>query len=338
MRRHVLVPLLLAVFLLPLGLAAQDAAPPAPAPTPAAGGAPPEKEKDEPIPYRPIEGPVIINLPSTEVPKRGTLTVLFAHRFRTQVQGSSINDLFSLDDGANIGIGLGYAPIDKLSVYFYRYSNDNKTYEASAKYSLWSKGPFAIALGAGGDFRTVPDPEPPFPPVQNRSSFFAQAMLAYTPFPWLRLTAEPMYLNHTSGQPAYGVGVAGVPGFFSVQPEPFYSNVFNVPVAASVAITRSITLHAEVMPSFGRNVQVTSFDCPVPPLPIGPCPTVSAHSSPGVGWVVSVEKTLLRHRFAFMAGNMTETTVDQLLLPNFSGKPKNIYVGFYLSRQWPLIK
>ena len=59
---------------------------------------------------------------------------------------------------------------------------------------------------------------------------------------------------------------------------------------------------------------------------------------PSLWRIVSVEKTLLRHRFAFTAGNMKETTADQYLLPNFQGKPKNIYLGFYLSRQWPLTR
>ena len=31
----------------------------------------------------------------------------------------------------------------------------------------------------------------------------------------------------------------------------------------------------------------------------------------GVAWIVSVEKTLLRHRFSFTAGNQRRTTVDQ---------------------------
>jgi hypothetical protein len=342
MRRFVLVLLFSSVLMPAFRLAAQESPPP-PAPTPAvtAAAAP---EKDEAIPYRPIEGPVIINLPSVDVPRKGTLTVLFAHRFQTAVQGSSIDNLFSFDDAANIGIGLGYAPVEKFALYFYRYSNFNKTYEVSGKYSLLACGPFAISLGAGGDFRTLPDPESPPPPapqaapITNRSTFFAQAILAYTPFPWLRITAEPMYLNHTSGQPAYAVGTIPDPAYSVVRPEPFYANVVNVPVAVSVALTHSITVHGEVVPSYSRTDGVTRFDCGPADHPFAACPTVSEKISPGVGWIVSVEKTLLRHRFAFTAGNMRETTVDQYLLPSAGGFPKNVYLGFYLSRQWPLIR
>ena len=337
MRRLVLASLFLA-GLSPRWLGAQetarpaDTAPPAttlaaPEPTPA-----PAPAKDEAPPYRPIEGPVIINLPSVDVPKKGTLTVLFAHRFQAPVQGSSINDLFTFDSGANIGIGLGYSPLKDFDFEFYRYSNQNKTYEYGGKYRLPLASPLGVSLRLGGVARTQSDI-----PLNNRSTFFAQAILAYTFAPWLRITAEPTYLNHTSGQSAYAVGAIGDPAYMTVAPEPFYANVFNVPVAASIAITRSITVHAEVVPSYGRAVQITPFDCGAP-SGFGPCPTGPGHSSPGVGWIVSVEKTLLRHRFAFTAGNMKETTADQYLLPNFQGKPKNIYLGFYLSRQWPLTR
>ncbi len=303
-----------------------DAAPAAPAPEPA---------MKEPKAYRPIEGPVIINLPSVDVPAKGTLTLLFAHRFSQPVQNSSINTLFSFDSAANIGIGLGYAPVKNLALFFYRYSNDNTTYEVSGKYRLLSCGPLAVSLGAGGDFRTVPNP-PLGPPVNNRSTFFAQAIFAYTPTPWLRITAEPMYINHTSGLPGW-LDLTASPTLV-VRPEPFYANVFNVPIAASVAITHSIAVHGEVVPSYSRNVIVTQTQGCGGDLPA--CPTATQRFSPGVGWVVSVEKSLLRHRFAFMAGNMRETTVDQYVLPTFSNgllqNPKNVYLGFYLVRQWSL--
>jgi hypothetical protein len=335
MRRLVLASLFLASLISTPWLGAQETAPPAdtspPATTLAAPEPTPAPAKDEAPPYRPIEGPVIINLPSVDVPKKGTLTILFAHRFQAPVQGSSINDLFTFDSGANIGIGLGYSPFKDFDFEFYRYSNENKTYQYGGTYHVPISGPFGVAVGLGGVARTQSD----FP-LNNRSTFFAQAILAYTLAPWFRITAEPTYLNHTSGQTAYAVGAIGDPAYMTVAPEPFYANVFNVPVAASIAITRSITVHAEVVPSYGRAVQITPFNCGVPPSNFGPCPAGSGHSSPGVGWIVSVEKSLLRHRWAFTAGNMKETTADQYLLPNFQGKPKNIYVGFYLSRQWGL--
>src|SRR5262245_34727910 len=92
--------------------------PPNPTPTPA-----PSESSDSTggaKPFRPIEGVSIINLPSVDVSAKGTLSTWFTHRFRVPVQGSDIHDLFSLDDGADIGIGIGYAPIQNLDFTVYR--------------------------------------------------------------------------------------------------------------------------------------------------------------------------------------------------------------------------
>jgi hypothetical protein len=71
-------------------------------------------------------------------------------------------------------------------------------------------------------------------------------------------------------------------------------------------------------------------------------PRLSKVNSSGVGWAVTVEKSLLRHRFAFFAGNMRPTTVDQYAggipfdqfpLPGRS-PASNIYIGFNLYRAW----
>ena len=90
--------------------------------------------------------------------------------------------------------------------------------------------------------------------------------------------------------------------------------------AGSVAITHSISLHGEVYPR------------------------LSKVNSSGVGWTVTVEKSLLRHRFAFFAGNMRPTTVDQYTgglpfvpFPNPNRSPaSNVYIGFNLYRAWKL--
>ncbi len=301
------------------------------APPEAAPAAPTaEPAMKEPRAYRPIEGPVIINLPSVDVPAKGTLTLFFGHRFQQPVQDSSFNTLFSFDSPANIGIGIGYAPLKDLAFSFYRYSNANTTYQIGAKYGLLTCGAFALTLAAGADIRTAPG-------LDNRSTFSAQTIFAFTPAPWVRITAVPTYLNHTSGLPSYFVE-SGVPlnaATLVVRPEPFYANVFNVPLAASVAITHSITLHGEVVPSYGRTVLASQAQ---PGCTPAPCPATPMHSSPGIGWSVSIEKALLRHRFAFTAGNMRETTTDQYPLPNFAQNliqnPKNVYLGFNIMRAW----
>ncbi len=86
-----------------------------------------------------------------------------------------------------------------------------------------------------------------------------------------------------------------------------------MPVAPSIAITRTITVHGEVTPR------------------------LSDVNSSGVGWAVTVEKSLLRHRFAFFVGNQRSTTVDQYTgsVP-LTRSPNNVYIGFNLYRAWKL--
>ncbi|MFY9551190.1 MAG: DUF5777 family beta-barrel protein [Thermoanaerobaculia bacterium] len=291
---------------------------PAPEPTPAPAETP-EPAKQEPARFRPIESNVIVNLPSVEVPPEGTLTFLVTHRFTERIQNGNIQNFFTLDKGNTWGFGLWYAPIRNLNVGFYR-SSDLDVYEASAQYELPRMGGFGASLRVGEDWRT--DVET----VSPHSSFFVQAILAYSFGPYVRLTAVPSYLQRTTSfiqvfpQPGFPTPP---PGDRSCKPLPsdnttflchgLYENFFNVPVGVSIALTHSITVHGEVIPRRG------------------------IADSSGVGWSVTVEKSLLRHRFAFFAGNQRKTTLDQYLqsIP-FTDRPGNVYIGFNLFRQWKL--
>lgn len=281
--------------------------------------APPEDPSQASAPYRPIEGNVIIDLPSVEVPRAGTLTMLFTHRFQQPVQDSTVHDLWSFDNGAHIGIGLWYAPIQGLNVGFYR-SSELDVYEATAQYQIpFEAAGFAASLRAGEDWRTDTDVASP------HSSFFAQAILAYSFGPYVRLSVVPTYLQRTNqvainrvspppdDQSCRAVEV-GIPPVTRYNCSGLYEDLFNVPFAASIALTRSITVHGEVTPSLGKA------------------------NSQGVAWIVSVEKTLLRHRFAFTAGNQRRTTIDQDVfgIPLSGNRPKDIFLGFNIVRQWKL--
>jgi len=301
---------------------------PTPTPTPVPTPPPAEEAGPKGRQLRPIEGLSIINLPSVDVPPKGTLSTWFTHRFRVPVQGSDFHDLFSLDDGADIGIGIGYAPIDRLDFSLYRSSALSlDPWEIAAKYRLLSAGCFGLSLRAGGDIRSERG-------LTDRGSFFAQLILAYSIGERVRITAVPTYVNKIASFPQdYGSAAFPVPppndssckdtGFGTQICHGVYRNVFNVPAAISVAVTHSITLHGEVTPRYGKADSI------------------------GVGWVVGIEKALLRHRFSFVAGNQRQTTVDQYIAaPSYrtrydpisdDGKiqgNKGIYLGFNIIRQW----
>jgi hypothetical protein len=133
--------------------------------------------------------------------------------------------------------------------------------------------------------------------LTERTTAFGQAILAVSLLSRIRITAVPTYVSRTAGQ------IVGI-----LEPAP--QDVFNVPVAISAAVTPTVNVHAEFVPR---------------------------HENPGASWIVSIEKTVLRHRFAFTAGTLRPTTVDQYLAYDFEGLPRsNVYVGFNIVRQWKL--
>jgi len=249
----------------------------------------------EPVqPPRSPEGSRIINLPSADVPRVGTLTMIFTHRFSQPLADSDFHSLFSFDSNAEIGIGAAYVPLENLEVDLYR-SSHLDDYELDVKYRVFAKGPFAAAVRIGGDWRSEKN-------LQDRNGVFAQAILAFSIGSRVRVTAVPTYVSKT----AYTTAVT---------PQPFYEDIFNVPVAVSIGLTRSINVQGEFTPRIGKA------------------------DSPGVGWIAAIEKTVPRHRFAFTVGNQRATTVDQYVAwqPQFFGQsPHPYYIGFNIVRQWKL--
>ncbi len=266
------------------------------------------QEKPASEPARPPEGTTIINLPSAQVNGPRVLQLFITHRFSEPVSGSNIHTLFSFDSGADIGLGLSYVPLKNLEIGFLRNRN-LEDYEFSARYQLLSPAgsPAGLALRLGGDARTQSTPSlcetAPRPAacshVDHRYTFFAQAIGAVTLFSRVRITVIPTFASFSAQQPFVVTN--------SVHPD-----IFNVPAAISIAVTRSVNVQAEVVPRLARA------------------------SAGGVGWIAAVEKTVLRHRFSFTVGNLRPTTVDQYVGADFRGQPRDYFLGFNIVRQWKL--
>ena len=134
--------------------------------------------------------------------------------------------------------------------------------------------------------------------VDRENTYFAQAIAGLAIGSRIRVTVLPTYVSRTAGTP------------FVSRPE---EDVFNVFGALAVAVSRTVNLQGEVIPRRGR------------------------FGAPGVGWMAAIEKTVLRHRFAFTVGNVRNTTVDQYIAPDFNGlPPEDYYIGFNLARSWKL--
>lgn len=247
---------------------------------------------------RPPEGSRIINLPSADTPAKGTLGVLFTHRFAQPLDESDYQSLFSFDSGADIGLGLSYSPLDALELTLDR-SSAQDDYELAAKYRFLpfaEARPFALSLRVGGSARTEEG-------IDDRTGFFAQGIAAVALGRRVRLTAIPTYVSNT----------------------PLFRDVFTVPVALSVAVTRTVNLQAEFYP---KNRDFTEL----------PATATAPPRRTSAGWIVAFEKTVLRHRFSWTVGNLRATNVDQYSGSDFAGGiPRNdVYIGFNLVRQWKL--
>ena len=86
-------------------------------------------------------------------------------------------------------------------------------------------------------------------------------------------------------------------------------------MALSVAITRSVNFQGEFVPK-NRDYGASSY-----------------------GWIVALEKTVLRHRFSWAFGNLRTTTVDQYSASDPAGgrlSRRDVYMGFNIVRQWKL--
>jgi len=264
------------------------------------------QEAPAPEPTRPPEGSRIINLPSTEVPAAGTLGVLFTHRFKQALRDSNARNLFSLDSGADDDFGISYSPLNNLEISLDR-SSLEADFELAAKCRLLSmkqNRPFALAVRVGGDAVTKQN-------VENRQGFFAQGIASLAIGRRIRLTASPTYVSNTA----------------------LFRNVFNVPVALSIAITPTVNVHGELYP---KNQDFTE----IPARSAGPggVPAAVPGRHTHIGWIASIEKTVLRHRFALTVGNLRATNVDQYTGsdPAGAGVPRDVFLGFNLVRQWKL--
>ena len=164
-------------------------------------------------PWNPGYADRFLQSASPLVNEKGILQAIFTHRFNEPVNSAGGNELFGLDSGANIGLGLGYVPVDHLSIEIYRASSGGD-YEFAAKYAFLAateKQPVGIALRAGVDWLTKYDVDP-------KTGGFVQASVAATLANRVTIAAVPTYVSST----------------------PFFKNVFNVPVIVQVKVAKGL--------------------------------------------------------------------------------------------------
>src|SRR5687767_941794 len=255
----------------------------------------------ESIPLRPLPlGDVLLTLPTSHMPERGTWEVKFSHRFNQSIdEGEAVHSLFGLDSGANVTMGLSYVPMRDLQLSVAR-SNILDTIEASAKYLLFQQAqaiPLSAALRAGVDWRTERS-------LDDRTSFFAQAIVSRQFGQRIAVYAMPTFITD-AGRASTG-DTSGA----------LFETAFNVPVGASFMIRRGLSLVAEVVPPNG--------DLP---------DTVDAD----FGWALGIKQALGGHYFEVLLTNNNATTADQYVTSTYQGaglRSGDIQLGFNIERRF----
>ncbi|MFL6263815.1 MAG: DUF5777 family beta-barrel protein [Thermoanaerobaculia bacterium] len=178
-------------------------------------------------PYDPVRrdplGTVLINGATPYTLGSRRLEVLFTHRFQQPVnQGGDSHNLWGLDSGADVGIGLawGAAPHLDLSVYRASFQED---FELAGKFLVLEQAqrlPLTVAVRAGVDHLRRPGVEDPTRP-------FAQLLLARKLALGVNLLVSPSWVRDT----------------------PRLRNAFNVPLGLSFPIPGNSLIEIEYIPA-----------------------------------------------------------------------------------------
>lgn len=156
-----------------------------------------------------FHAPRHINLLTVEPLSKKSMHFAIMHTFGPLDGG--IQNLFGLDNGANIQFSFEFALSSKLSVAASRSSRD-KVYNVFGRYHIFQqtqngKTPFSLSLAGGAganssNYDFLPEPAPNF---SERMSYFGQLMLARKFSPKISFQLTPMLAYFTDPRPVYQI-------------------------------------------------------------------------------------------------------------------------------------
>lgn len=252
-------------------------------------------------PFPPIPlGDVLLTLPTSHMPARGTWEVKFAHRFNQSIdEGEAVHSLFGLDSGANVTMGVSYVPMRDLQLSLAR-SNVLDTYEVSAKYLLLQQAlavPLSAAVRGGLDWRSERD-------VGDRGSAFAQVIVSRQFGRRFALYAMPTFVTDAGRATDGEASVA------------LFDHAFNVPLGAAFNLRRGMSLIVELVPPNGDLPEGVDGD---------------------LGWAFGIKQAFGGHYFEVLLTNTNATTADQYVTSTYQGAPLSlgdIQLGFNIERRF----
>lgn len=174
-------------------------------------------------------GTRLVNVATPFPVQAKTLEVVFLHRFHLPVQDGSSSDLWGLDSGADIGIGLAFGITSRLDASLLRYSFQ-EDFELASKLLMMEqepeqepeqapRRPLSVAIRAGVDRLEREGVEDPTRP-------FAQLLLSRRLGRGFNLLVSPSWVRDT----------------------PRLRNAFNVPVGLTFALRGGSLVELEVIP------------------------------------------------------------------------------------------
>jgi len=172
-----------------------------------AGAAAQEAVAPDPLGTRFIDMPTPFTVGSRRI------ELLFTHRFQQTVQDGDDHNLWGLDGGSDVGIGLTWGATPRLDLSLFR-SSFQENFELSAKYRVFDQGermPVSLGVRAGANLLRREG-------IEDADRPFVQLLLAR------RITP--------------GVSVVLAPSW--VQDTPRLRNAFNVPAGITFPFRKSL--------------------------------------------------------------------------------------------------
>jgi len=182
----------------------------------------------EPGPYEPVRrdglGTRLINVSTPYTVGARKMEVLFSHRFQQPVNEGDAHDLWGLDGGSDVGIGLAVGLTRSLDLSVYR-SSFQENYELAGKFLAFEQAPrvpLTVAVRAGADLLLRDG-------VEDSTRPFAQLLLARRLRSGVNLLLSPSWVADT----------------------PRLKNAWNVPVGLTFALGPKYLVELEYVPENG---------------------------------------------------------------------------------------
>ncbi len=187
-----------------------------------AGAARPARAQDPVLSQREEKtGARMVEVATPFTQGRGNFELMFGFRMAETVQDGDAHDLWGIDSGADVGIGVAYGAGSRWDLELFR-SSFQETFELAVKAQLWDQSSgdgVSIALRAGADLVRAEA-------VADRDRPFAQILLARRLGRGVTFLVAPSYVGDTPG----------------------LRNAFNVPVGLTLPFLGGGLIKLEVVP------------------------------------------------------------------------------------------